>query len=192
MIDAAFAAAVSRTALANVATEYPYKLDQVLGSDDALSAAARAASRLSWKLRLAFVRAHALDAGSIASASSAARACGRKPADTLKHRLTVDHVRGELATLSGPHRASFERPYGWGWLLKLAAELQSARSGRLDRRAAGIRHWRHWRKRSPIASSTFCRERLIRRVPVFTAIRRSHCCWHSTTAMACSTARCTS
>ena len=30
---------------------------------------------------------------------------------------------GELATLAGPHRASFERPYGWGWLLKLAAEL---------------------------------------------------------------------
>ena len=38
MIDAEFAAAIARTALRNVATEYPYKLDQVLGSDDAILA----------------------------------------------------------------------------------------------------------------------------------------------------------
>ena len=57
MIDAEFAAAIARTALRNVATEYPYKLDQVLGGDDALRAP-RAASRFPRQLRLAFVRAH--------------------------------------------------------------------------------------------------------------------------------------
>ena len=122
MIDAAFAAAVSRTALANVATEYPYKLDQVLDGDAALNPPRvlhpafhgsydwHSCVHMHWTLvrllRLHPQHAHADDA--------------RRH---LKLRLTFDHVRGELATLSGPHRASFERPYGWGWLLKLAAEL---------------------------------------------------------------------
>ncbi len=33
------------------------------------------------------------------------------------------NVAGELAYLSRPHSGGFERPYGWGWLLKLAAEI---------------------------------------------------------------------
>jgi hypothetical protein len=33
MIDAELAATIARTALRNVATEYPYKRDQVLGND---------------------------------------------------------------------------------------------------------------------------------------------------------------
>jgi hypothetical protein len=37
--------------------------------------------------------------------------------------LTAANVNGELAYLAQPLRATFERPYGWGWLLKLAAEL---------------------------------------------------------------------
>ena len=38
--------------------------------------------------------------------------------------MEADAIAGELQTLNGPNRASFERPYGWGWLLKLAAELE--------------------------------------------------------------------
>ena len=122
MIDAEFAAAVSRIALTNVATEYPYKLDQVLGGDDALSTPRalhpvfygsydwHSCVHMHWTLarllRLHPQHAHA----------DAAR-------QHLERRLSADHVVGELTTLSGPHRASFERPYGWGWLLKLAAEL---------------------------------------------------------------------
>jgi len=41
----------------------------------------------------------------------------------FEERLTDENVQGELATLAGPHHGSFERPYGWGWLLKVAAEL---------------------------------------------------------------------
>lgn len=36
--------------------------------------------------------------------------------------LVPDRVAGELAYLSRPTSAGFERPYGWGWLLKLHAE----------------------------------------------------------------------
>ena len=122
MLNAEFAAAVSRTALTNVATEYPYKLDQVLGGDDAVSTPRilhpvfygsydwHSCVHMHWSLarllRLYPQHAHA----------DAARR-------HFEHRLTAEKVGGELATLSGPHRASFERPYGWGWLLKLAAEL---------------------------------------------------------------------
>ncbi len=37
--------------------------------------------------------------------------------------LVPEKVAGELAYLSRPMSAGFERPYGWGWLLALHAEL---------------------------------------------------------------------
>jgi hypothetical protein len=37
--------------------------------------------------------------------------------------LVPDKVAGELAYLSRPYSATFERPYGWAWLLALHAEL---------------------------------------------------------------------
>ena len=37
-----------------------------------------------------------------------------------------ENVDVELAYLSRPLSGSFERPYGWGWLLKLQAELMRA------------------------------------------------------------------
>jgi hypothetical protein len=44
----------------------------------------------------------------------------RARADTM---LVPDKVAGELAYLSRPYSAGFERPYGWGWLLALHGEL---------------------------------------------------------------------
>ncbi len=41
----------------------------------------------------------------------------------LDAHLTPACVAGECAYLAGPASAGFERPYGWAWLLKLAAEL---------------------------------------------------------------------
>ena len=121
-MDAEFAAAVSRTALTNVATEYPYKLDQVLDGDDAVSTPRilhpvfygsydwHSCVHMHWTLAR-LLRLHPRHA----HADAARR--------HFEHRFTAQKVGGELATLCGPHRASFERPYGWGWLLKLAAEL---------------------------------------------------------------------
>ena len=123
MIDAEFVAAIARTALQNVETEYPYKLDQVLGSDDDIRAPRllhptfhgsydwHSCVHMHWTLaRLLRHFPHHVHAQA-----------------TRRHfdqRLTAANVRGELDTLSGPLSASFERPYGWAWLLKLAAELQ--------------------------------------------------------------------
>jgi hypothetical protein len=42
----------------------------------------------------------------------------------LNGNLTRDNLRTEVAYLDQPNRQSFERTYGWAWLLKLAEELQ--------------------------------------------------------------------
>jgi hypothetical protein len=44
--------------------------------------------------------------------------------------LVPEKVAGECATIGAPMMRGFERPYGWGWLLKLAAELESLEGGR--------------------------------------------------------------
>lgn len=41
----------------------------------------------------------------------------------LDANLTAAHLAAEAAYFTGPDRQSFERPYGWAWLLQLAAEL---------------------------------------------------------------------
>ena len=43
--------------------------------------------------------------------------------ETLGGLLTRERVAAELDYLGQPNRASFERTYGWAWLLKLAEEL---------------------------------------------------------------------
>lgn len=47
-------------------------------------------------------------------------------------QLTAENVAGEAAYLNEASRGTFERPYGWAWLLMLAAEL--ARHPDLDAR----------------------------------------------------------
>src|SRR5208283_1898718 len=44
----------------------------------------------------------------------------------LDRNLTREHLAAERAYLESPGRGSFERPYGWGWLLALAAEVRAA------------------------------------------------------------------
>ena len=41
----------------------------------------------------------------------------------LNANLSSDHIATEVAYLKQPNRQSFERTYGWAWLLKLAEEL---------------------------------------------------------------------
>jgi hypothetical protein len=42
----------------------------------------------------------------------------------LAKSLSNDNIAAEVAYLSAPGRATFERPYGLAWLLQLAAELR--------------------------------------------------------------------
>jgi DUF2891 family protein len=51
----------------------------------------------------------------------------------LDRQLTPAKVAAEVAYLDGPLRGIFERPYGWAWLLMLAAELH--------RQGEGSRRW---------------------------------------------------
>jgi hypothetical protein len=44
-------------------------------------------------------------------------------AELFDRQLTSEKVAGECEYLAAPATRGFERPYGWGWLLKLAAEL---------------------------------------------------------------------
>ena len=44
-------------------------------------------------------------------------------------QLVADKIAGECAYLATPGSRGFERPYGWAWLLKLAAELHGTRWG---------------------------------------------------------------
>ena len=41
----------------------------------------------------------------------------------LNANLTAGNVQAEVAYMRQPNRQSFERTYGWAWLLKLAEEL---------------------------------------------------------------------
>jgi hypothetical protein len=43
----------------------------------------------------------------------------------LDENLTPEKIKDEIAYLDGSERKSFERTYGWAWLLKLEAELHS-------------------------------------------------------------------
>jgi hypothetical protein len=43
--------------------------------------------------------------------------------DALDDNLTAENVRAEVAYLNQANRKSFERTYGWAWLLKLSEEL---------------------------------------------------------------------
>jgi hypothetical protein len=44
--------------------------------------------------------------------------------ETLTQLLTPANIAAEVAYMDAPNRASFERTYGWAWLLKLEEELQ--------------------------------------------------------------------
>ena len=122
MIDAPFAARLARIALGHVLREYPNKPEHTLaGPEDA-----QTPSQL-----------HPVFYGSfdwhscVHSYWLLARVLRRFTADPVAaeitalfdRQLTADKVAGECAYLAAPTARGFKRPYGWGWLLKLAAEL---------------------------------------------------------------------
>jgi hypothetical protein len=122
MLTEATADSLAAIALGHVGREYPNKLDHVLLSD-ADAATPRAL--------------HPIFFGSFDWHSCVhafwmlARLRRRFPAgaaaphiDALfRTSFTPANIAAELAYLGRPHSGGFERPYGWAWLLMLAAEL---------------------------------------------------------------------
>lgn len=123
-LDRSVAERWAEVALANVAQAYPYKLDQLLTSDtDAVAP---------HTIHPAFWGSYDWHS-CVHMHWTMTRLLRRFPdhrlaGDTRRHlllRLTAANVNAELRAWARPGHASFERPYGWGWLLKLAAELRA-------------------------------------------------------------------
>jgi hypothetical protein len=132
-LDAALASRFARIALDNVVCEFPNKLDHLMagvadvrrpidlhpvfyGSYDWHSSV-----HMHWTLVTLLRSFPALpEADAIVS--------------RLDAHFTIERIASELAYLARPASASFERPYGWAWLLKLCEGLE--RLAAVDVRAA--------------------------------------------------------
>lgn len=112
----------ARLVLANIAREYPSKLDHVIAdASSALTPRAlhpafygsfdwHSCVHAHWLLaRVLRLFPHLPEAGDIRAA--------------LDSNLSTANIDGELAYLSRAENRAFERTYGWAWLLKLADEL---------------------------------------------------------------------
>jgi hypothetical protein len=120
VIGAESAAAFARVALANVEREYPRKLDYLLAGPGEVAPPRahhpafygsydwHSAVHMHWLL----ARLLRLDA-SLES----------EVAPVLERHLSAPSLQKELAFFHSPAGATFERPYGWAWLLELQAEL---------------------------------------------------------------------
>jgi hypothetical protein len=125
------AALYARTALGHVTREYPNKLDHVMGGPAEVQGP-RALHPIffgsfdwhscvhGWWTLFTLLRLHP-------HMPEAERI--RLLADEL---FTPDNVAAETAYLARPESRGFERPYGWAWLLMLAAELELHEDGRAD------------------------------------------------------------
>ena len=119
-------------ALGHVVREYPNKLDHIVNS----AADVRAPSALHPVFYGSFdwhscVHGYWLLARVLRRFPSADHAAGI--AALFDEQLTTQKVAGECDYLASPTARGFERPYGWGWLLKLAAELAELTERRWSR-----------------------------------------------------------
>jgi Protein of unknown function (DUF2891) len=124
------ASQLANVALGHVTREYPVKPDHVLtGPEDLVSQRAlhpiffgsfdwHSSVHAHWLLARLLHRCPAL--------ASADRIRGH-----FTSAFTRDNVAVELAYLARPLTRTFERPYGWAWLLMLAAELQKSQPDEL-------------------------------------------------------------
>ncbi len=120
MIDEATARRFATLTLGHLTRRWPYRLDQVLAGPDDL-----ALPELLHPLFHGSFDWHSCVHGWWQVMRLARLFPAVAPeVDALADRMLVpDRVAGELAFLRRPFTGSFERPYGWGWLLALHTEL---------------------------------------------------------------------
>ncbi|HEY5307195.1 MAG TPA: DUF2891 domain-containing protein [Casimicrobiaceae bacterium] len=124
-------------ALANVAREFPNKLDHVMGGEgDVRSPRAlhpafygsfdwHSSVHMHWLLaRLLRLFPHLPQRAAIGA--------------VFDRHLAADAIAGECAYLAHPESRSFERTYGWAWLLALAQELTRGGDPPVQRRATAL------------------------------------------------------
>lgn len=122
VLDIARASDFARIALGHVTREYPNKLDHVLGAaSDVLSPRALHPifyGSFDWHscVHAYWLLTRLLRRFPMLPEADAIRAL-------VDAHVTPANVAGELAYLARPTSKAFERPYGWAWLLALAAEL---------------------------------------------------------------------
>ncbi|HUJ59210.1 MAG TPA: DUF2891 domain-containing protein [Kofleriaceae bacterium] len=131
------ASQLARLPLAGIHREYPHKLDHLVEHAGELAAPRalhpafygcfdwHSAVHSHWAL-VTLVRAHPAlpEAAAIRAA--------------LDRSLTAEHLAGELAYFRHPGRATFERTYGWAWLLELARALRVPGDADCARWAASV------------------------------------------------------
>ena len=139
-------ARLARTAVANVAREYPYALVTVVGSPDDLRLPREqhpaffgcydwhSAVHTHWLLvRLLRDHADEIDEGPVLA--------------VLDAHLTPENLAAETAYLRD--HPGFERPYGWAWLVALAAECSVMRGDDPPDPPVGSTRWR---SRNPLTT----------------------------------------
>jgi DUF2891 family protein len=122
LIDASVGVKFASMALAHVTREYPNKLDHVLiGPDDLKSPRDLHPifyGSFDWHSN---VHGYWLLATLYRCVPDLPQR--RAIRDLFDDQFTETRVAGEVAYLAQPSRGTFERPYGWAWLLMFAAEL---------------------------------------------------------------------
>jgi len=123
MIERSLASKFAALALAHVRREYPNKLDHVLNS-----AADLRSPRALHPVFYGSFDWHSNVHGYWLLATLYRRMPDLAERDAIRSlfdtQFTDAHVAGEVMYLDEPSRGGFERPYGWAWLLMLAAELK--------------------------------------------------------------------
>ena len=127
-LTAETAAHFATIALGHVTREYPYKTGTVLSGPDG----AKAPSALHPIFHGSFdwhscVHGYWMLARILRRFPDIAAAAEIR--SLFDRMLVPDRVAGECATLAHPLERGFERPYGWGWLLKLSGELHDLEGG---------------------------------------------------------------
>jgi hypothetical protein len=128
---------LARTALASIGREYPHKLDHVMMAD--------ADARTPRDLHPSFHGSYDWHS-CVHMHWTLARLLRRFPGVPARGDIVAlfdrhfarDAIAGEVAYLARPASESFERTYGWAWLLKLAAELHVAEGDDFARWSAGV------------------------------------------------------
>ena len=123
-LDPALAGRLASIAIENLGRDYPHKLDHVMtGAADAVTPQTlhpafhgsydwHSCVHMHWLLARLRRRVPDLPEGNAIDA-------------VFDAHFTAGAIAVETAYLARPDSASFERPYGWAWLLKLAAELHA-------------------------------------------------------------------